>query len=347
MSRPGITYQDVANAAQELLAQGFNPTIEGIRKLTGTGSNGTIAPYLRRFKEGISETHKFAAKENLPEEFVALMKGLWEKVLSHSSDQVAVIEAKYQGDANELQIELDKFKNNNNRWQKLLSVWQQEKNQLTNDKLALEQVLKVSQETGALLLAKQDMFVQQLQDKQGRIDELHRLHNVSQQNLEHYRESAREQRLLEQQQYDQQKQQFQAEIKMMQEQLIKQREKVSDMQQQHQLMQQSYSVLEEKHVQNELQLKKLTVALEATEKVKNEQLYASQHWQHQYKESQKIIGDQVSQLIDVQAETKLLAQQFMDAKQTLQNMQDLNKQLSLEKWALAQEKAQLEGFVTE
>lgn len=53
----------------------------------------------------------------------------------------------------------------------------------------------------------------QLQDKQERIDELHRLHAQVQINFEHYRESAREQRLIEQQQYEQQKQELQVENK--------------------------------------------------------------------------------------------------------------------------------------
>lgn len=49
MSRPGVTYQDIAAAAQELKGQGKNITIENIRANLGKGSIGTINKYLRQW----------------------------------------------------------------------------------------------------------------------------------------------------------------------------------------------------------------------------------------------------------------------------------------------------------
>ena len=42
MSRPGVTFQDIANAAQDLKGQGKTVTIENVRAILGTGSIGTI-----------------------------------------------------------------------------------------------------------------------------------------------------------------------------------------------------------------------------------------------------------------------------------------------------------------
>jgi Plasmid replication region DNA-binding N-term len=39
MTRPGVTYFDVANIAQQLIASGYEPTIERIRSQLKTGSN--------------------------------------------------------------------------------------------------------------------------------------------------------------------------------------------------------------------------------------------------------------------------------------------------------------------
>lgn len=55
-----------------------------------------------------------------------------------------------------------------------------------------------------MLDSKSDALAQQLQGKQDHIDELNRLHKQAQLNLEHYHESSREQRLMEQQRYEQQ-----------------------------------------------------------------------------------------------------------------------------------------------
>ena len=56
-----------------------------------------------------------------------------------------------------------------------------------------------------------------------------------------------------------------------------------------------------------------------------------------------MVHEKNHQLIDIQAETKLLSQQLADAKQLLRDLQDQNKLLHDDQWILAQEKAQLEG----
>ncbi len=230
MSRPGITYQDVANAAHQLSAQDINPTIEAIRKITGTGSNGTLALHLRKWKEIQSGTLKIASKENLPGELVSLLKGLWDRVITQSEERVVSIEESYQQELTELKQELEKYKANNQRWQKLFTQWQQEQTQLSNEKLTLEQAVERAHKENVSLQARLDTLLQQLQEKSERIDELHQLHKQAQENLEHYRESAREQRLIDQQQHEQQRQFLQTEIKTLKEQSSLQRDKMSALQ---------------------------------------------------------------------------------------------------------------------
>jgi len=64
-----------------------NPTIETIRNLLGTGSSSTIAPYLRKWKDSLNQTQQIACKENLPEELIALLKGLWERVVAQAEER--------------------------------------------------------------------------------------------------------------------------------------------------------------------------------------------------------------------------------------------------------------------
>src|SRR5688572_18507359 len=142
MARHGITYEDVISAANALKAQGKSVTIESVRGFLGTGSSGTVNQHLRRWKEAQNSTQKIASKENLPEGLISLVKALWEGVLAQSSEQFTPIESNYQNEIAELKTELEKYRSNNQRWQKMFNQWQQEKTALGNEKLTLEQALE-------------------------------------------------------------------------------------------------------------------------------------------------------------------------------------------------------------
>jgi hypothetical protein len=130
MSRPGVTYHDIVTATNQLKEEGKNITIENIRAFLGTGSIGTINKYLKQWRETQESRHKIASKENLPENLVALIKGLWEEIISQSTERFNPIEETYKREIAELKVELSKYKTNNQRWQKLFNQWQQEKSDL-------------------------------------------------------------------------------------------------------------------------------------------------------------------------------------------------------------------------
>lgn len=343
MSRPGITYQDVANAAHQLSAQGINPTIEGIRKLTGTGSNGTLAPHLRKWKENQSDANKIASKENLPEELVSLIKGLWERVLTQSAEQFAPIEESLERKISELRQELEKYKSNNQRWQTLFSQWQQEKTQFANEKITLEQALDFSHKENGALHAKHDALFQQLQEKQERITELHRLHSQAQTNLEHYRESSREQRLMEQQRYEQHQQQLEQAISQLQQKLTLIAQDKSLLQQQYEKITFENDALKIEQDELKNQLNKLQEKYSSMEKELNESIQAKNHWQSQFQEMQKKVDDKTVSLVELQKENAILSHQLSSAQNQVRELNDQNKSLALEKWELGQEKSQLEG----
>lgn len=343
MARPGVTYQDILAAANELKGQGRSITIENVRAVLGTGSLGTINNHLRKWKETQNTTQKIASKENIPEELVSLMKGLWENTLIQANEHFVPLEKNYQNELTELKNDLEKYKRNNQRWQNLFNQWQQEKAQIANEKLTLEQALDFSHKEAATLQAKQDVLLQQLQDKLERINELYRLHKQTQDNLEHYRESAREQRLLDQQQFEQEKQQLQLDIKLIQEQSVLQRDKLYSLQQTNQDITNKYVNLEKSHIHTESQLQKITIQLHETEKSQCEHIQSKQHWQTQYNETRKILENKISEFINTHTELKLASQLLADTKQSLVDLKNRNRLLADDKLILAQEKSQLEG----
>jgi chromosome segregation ATPase len=343
MARPGVSYQDIASAANELRGQGKNITIENVRNILGTGSIGTINHHLRKWKEVQVNTQQIATKENLPESLIALIKGLWEGIITQSTNQFQPLEESYKQEISALSNEMEKYKNNNQRWQKMFNQWQQEKQILKNEKLTLDQALEFSHKENATLNAKQDGLHHQLQEKQERIDELHRLHQQAQHNLEHYRESMREQRLLDQQQFDREKQELQSNIKNMQEQLLIKQQQYSNLQQKNILLQQTYTEIEKKYDQMTLNAEALKEQTLQLEKVCNEYQYTQQYWQRQYEESEKKLENRSSAFITLQANNQVLSQQLIEIKQLVVDTKDQHKLLANEKLILIQEKAQLEG----
>jgi chromosome segregation ATPase len=345
MARFGVSYEDIVSAANELIGQDKSVTIENVRGILGTGSISTINNHLRKWKQTQSSTPKVSAKENLPEELVSLIKGLWERVNIQAEEKFVPQEENYLNKIATLNQELEKYKSNNQRWQKLFNQWQEEKTELANDKLMLEQSLEFSYKENTFLADKQDALLQQLSDKQERIDELHRLHKQTQENLEHFRQATREQRILDQQQYEQERLQLQSEIKILNEQTVMQREKLFVLQQENKSLQQSYQMLEKQNGESQVTMQQLAHQIQELEKAKAEHQHSSNHWQHQYRESQTIIENKNQVLVDSQTESKLLSQQLANIKPVLTRIQEDNKLLTHGQLILEQEKIQLENYI--
>lgn len=81
MARAGITYHDVAKAAAQLAAESKNPTVDNVRAALGdTGSKGTIAPLLKRWKEENQERGGPQAALRLPPELVEAVQALHDRL---------------------------------------------------------------------------------------------------------------------------------------------------------------------------------------------------------------------------------------------------------------------------
>ena len=219
MARLGVTYQDIAIAANQLVEQGRQPTIELVRQILGTGSSTTIANHLRQWRVDQEGTLTLPNKENIPHEMIGMLKGLWERLSDQAGQKANEIEVKTQQEISELGQTLEKYKTNNRRWQRLFIQWQEEKENLLIEKRRLEQQVEAQQKEIDVLRTKLEAETKYLQEKRLRIEELHRLHLQSQENLKHFQATTREQRLLEHNQFEQQKVEMHHEINTLKEQL--------------------------------------------------------------------------------------------------------------------------------
>lgn len=345
MGRPGITYHDVSTAAQHLVGQGKNPTIELIRAHLKTGSSSTITPFLRTWKSRQGETQQLAAKENIPGELVALLKGLWERLIEQAQMQVVAIEEKAEQDKTTLSAQLQEFRDKNTHWQQQYSQLEHAKNTLANDKLSLEEAVAGLKKENDLLQVKQDNLLEQRQSQQERIEELSRLNQQVQANLEHYRESAREQRLADQQRSEQQQQQLEETIHQL-------RQNLNTHQQTQQALQQQYNQScyekENLHAQHEAILSENTTlqsTLRVTEKEKIQALQAQEDWQSQCQIAKAKIDEQYVVLVELQKQVAVFTEKIKTSQEQLQKIETQNKLLANEKWVLGEEKAQLIGQI--
>lgn len=343
MARPGISYVEVVEAINHLLGQNKNPTIEQIRLHLGTGSSTTIANHLKKWRNEQTNLSLQTTKENIPQELIALIKGLWERVIDQSDIKINAIEENAAQKLTELQQALEKYKKNNQRWQHLFDQWQKEKIQLLNEKKLLEQEKSTLHKDNAAHQIKQEGYIQQLKEKQERINELQKLHIQAQNNLEHHRESSRTQRLIEQRQFEQSRLELQSEMKKKNEQLSKTQEKILFLEQQYQILQKTHAQLEKKQLQSLAHLEKHQKKITQFEKEKNESDYAKELALKQIQDYQKILTKKTDELANINAEMKMLANRFAELKQSNKQQQDQIKLLGQEKWVLAQERAELKG----
>lgn len=343
MARPGVTYFDVSNAAQQLIAAGRTPTIESIRIALGTGSNSTLGTHLRTWKSKQDETQQIATKENIPEELVSALKGVWERVVNQSEDSIQTIQQETQQELIQLKQEVQCLQKENAVAQQQYLQIKQERDGFAHEKSTVEQLLANSKIEIATLTEKLSGLAQQNQEKQSRIDELRQQNKQIQANLEHYRTSSLEQRLADQKRHEQHQKQLEQNLRQVNQQLAQiQREKIE--------IQQQYQQGKFETENLKIQLDKLSTKhdlinthLADTLNELARKIQAQQHWQTQHQTLQIKCDELNKQSMELQTQHAISSQQSLRLEAELKEMHEQCKVLAHEKWILGQEKAQLYG----
>jgi chromosome segregation ATPase len=343
MARPGVTYLDVSNAAQQLVAAGRSPTIETIRIALGTGSNSTLGTHLKTWKSKQDQTQQIAIKENIPEELISALKGVWERVMNQSEDRIQTIEQETQQELLQLRQEVQRLQKDNSHWQQQYQQVKQERDGFAQEKSAVEQLLTNIKIAAAALSEKLVGTEQQNHEKQARIDELHRQNQQIQTNLEHYRNASLEQRLADQQRYEEQQKQLEHTIQKINQELVEvKREKLEFQQQHQQFIFENTNLktqLDKLSTQHELLTARLAEIL--SELAKKTQ--GQQHWQEQFALLQAKFDAQSESLVNLKTQHAMLLQQSEMNRSEINELREQNKLLAHEKWILGQEKAQFYG----
>lgn len=343
MARPGVTYLDVANVAQQLIAAGKAPTIESVRIALGTGSNSTLGNHLRTWKSKQDQTQQIAAKENIPEELIAALKGVWERVMDQSEEKIQTIHQDTQQELITLKQEVQRLQKDNAYWQQQHQQIKQERDSFAHEKLAVEQLLNNSKIEMAAFIEKYAGLEQKTQQKQERIDELRLQNQQIQANLEHYRDASLEQRVSDQQRYEQQIKQLEQTIQQINHELTQTKQEKDILQKDNQQanfekdgLKTQFANLNEKH--DSINMRLMDVLNELAKKTQDQQ-----HWQEQFQSLQAKYDEINKSFIELKTQHVVLSQQSETMKAELKELREQNKLLAHEKWELGQEKAKLFG----
>jgi len=339
MGRPGVIYQDVAMAAEQLATQGRNPTIESVRALLGTGSTATVGPYLRAWRNKQDASRHLALKEKLPEELIAVIKGLWERVFVDAEAKFETERVEMRQSSVEYQKQLESLQTEYNLAQQKISALTEEKNVSMNDKKSIEESISRQAESIREMTAEKNSFAIRIETQQTRIDELHQLHGQVQKNLEHYREASLEQRRQDQQAYEQQRHQ--------QEQISQQlRHEAGQLQHQLAVAQQQFISQQKETARLDEFVKQLKQSQEVADKMlvgKSEELvrqtHACENWQQQYEQLNTRAKQNEKSAKDAELQLAVVTQKLAITEASLREVTAQNRLLVKDKWILEQERA--------
>ena len=343
MAKIGVTYEQIAAAANELTSSGKRPTLEAIRRILGTGSNSTLVKHLSVWRTTEEGTADIVEKEKIPETLVVALKSVWDQVVEQSNRRINKIEEDTQQIIATIKQELLQLQQANGLLQQQQHQLKQERDSLAQDKSALNHFLNDAKVELATVIEKLTGTENQNHEKQERIEELQRQHQQVQANLEHYRAASLAQRQEDQQRYEQRinelnytLQSLSIETTTLKKENVELQQKLGVMTFENDSLKEQLAKLEAQH-----QAQATELSDTQTELVRKSQ--DVEYTSKQLLEMQQKYEAQSKISIDAQTKEAVLSQQILQMQSELKETHDQMLVLSHEKFTLAQEKAQIYG----
>lgn len=193
MARAGVTYHDVAKAADQLNQQGKMPTVDGVREVLGTGSKSTIAPLLKEWKAkqagGVD-----AQQTGLPSELLASVKGLYEGMQHQADERIETIQSQAKQEIDEAKREALAAQKSNAGLQSDLIKHQASIEQLEQGKQLLQSDLSKVEQAYTTEKTQHEALQYRLNDRDQENSRLNSQLDQAQRNLDHYRDTVQKQR---------------------------------------------------------------------------------------------------------------------------------------------------------
>lgn len=340
MARTGIQFSDVENAAIELQGAGKAPTVDGIRNILGTGSKSTISKYLRAWRAKQTEI-----EGTLPHELAALVTGLWQKLHNDADERIDAVKAEHQEQQEALnqrhaalqqdQIELKKQLHEH---EEVILTERSIKEKLT--KQLQEKQLKEMQ-----LEEQTQSLIKQLNISQADNARLHQLTQSIQANLEHYQHETHQHQLKQSLQTEKQLGFYMQEITTLKQQLDAQCKQQKPLEQENEKLSTAKAQIENQNKDLQSQLKAVQQQLQDVKDNNNTLLERNNVAQDTLRSTQTHLHTLSKAQQQLETQAAILLEKNQQLQKELSHAQDKVETLWQEKLFLAQEKAQLQGFI--
>ncbi len=338
MGRAGITLIDVEKAALQLQGRGKTPTVDGIREILGTGSKSTIAQHLRSWR-----TQQPVGQSNLPQDLLALVTGLWERLNSQAEQRIIEIENNSEVLLQELKRSLASSQQDYNRVKNRL---QEHEELIATERMLsrnLEKELASSQQEYGKLQERYQAISQQLEDYKTENMRLHKLATNIQSNLEHYQNSMQQLRTEQTLAIEKQQIQYQQEISNLQNELSLQCKQAQKWE--HQLHQKT---IEWQQLEKQFHLMQNSHELVMTQSQKTDRDLAI--FQERCESYSKTIHINESEILnknklisEMEKQIAVLTEKHNNTQKSLHHSEEQLEKLRHEKLFLIQEKSELVG----
>ena len=340
MARAGVTYHDIAKAAEAIKTQGQEPTVDRVREHLGTGSKSTIAPLLKRWR---SDNGEAADVSGLPNDLVEVVKSLHERVQQMADHRIEQARQKFETLKEELRKELTHA---NNTIAQLTARQQDLENQIariTKEKSQQDKSLEDARVSLAKAESQRDEALTRANDLKESVSELKQENRDIRDHFEHYQQRTAEDRQQEREQFRSGNQGLKDQIQDLQHRLTHAESRASELF--------DANVKLQRHAD---ELKQANAALNSDLKGKIEDIQNLKHkleeivtrcreYQHRNDQLAENMAVLTTQKADVDKQVAVLSQALETTKTELKTAQDKVAFLIDENKAIFQEKAVIQG----
>lgn len=227
MARSGVTYFDIANAAQAVKVRGKEPTVDRVREQLGTGSKSTIGPLLKRWREQNGEA---IDASGLPGDLVEVVRSLHERLQRTADDRVDQAR-------NEAQAVVSELRQQTAQQEALLGQANADKNTLESElqatraeNVALKKELEELRLRSSKVESQRDEAWSRIADIKSSLDDQKQENRALRENYEHYQQKTAEDRQQERDEYRLAAQHHQNQIQQLLEQLTRVESRYAELQ---------------------------------------------------------------------------------------------------------------------
>ncbi len=194
MARGGVTYADIANAADTIKNKGQNPTVDRVLNLMGTGSKSTIGPHLKAWKEANLEINGVS---DLPTNLITAVRELHQRLQSEADTQVENVNQKMAIQKVQHSEDVDKLSKEITALTKLVKELQQNEVSLVEENKGLNKDLEKTNLRITQLETKKDSDEKMIGELRKSRDKMHHQLKLAHQQQEHYQLKIAEERAIE------------------------------------------------------------------------------------------------------------------------------------------------------